>query len=103
MPRDHQAVQTVDRCVGKLVGAIVGGALVITADRVAIVKTRLKTTRTLNPVPSVLSFLAAGSRLKDRHGFVTVLKVLNLPVRGRMSGKPLFQDSCRASMAPFCA
>ncbi|MEK6960501.1 MAG: 2,3-bisphosphoglycerate-independent phosphoglycerate mutase [Nanoarchaeota archaeon] len=98
MPAIIKAVQTVDRCVGKLVGAVesVGGALVITADHGncedKIGKTA--TSHTLNPVPFYL-VLPGGKRVRLRKGRLadvapTVLKVLNLPVPGRMSGKPLF-------------
>lgn len=97
MPAIIKAVQTVDRCVSKLVGAVesVGGVAVITADHGNCEDKTAKTatSHTLNPVPFYL-VLPGGKKVRLNRGRLadiapTVLKILHIPIPGSMSGKPL--------------
>jgi 2,3-bisphosphoglycerate-independent phosphoglycerate mutase len=95
-----KAVETVDRCVGQVVDAVVsrGGVVLLTADHGNAEQTRLEdgspmTAHTQNPVP--LSMIGGPPGLGLREGgrlsdiAPTILDLLNLPAPSQMSGRSL--------------
>jgi 2,3-bisphosphoglycerate-independent phosphoglycerate mutase len=105
-----QAVEAVDRCLGRLADAVAraGGVLLITSDHgnaemMQDTSTgQAHTAHTLNRVPVVLVHApASGLRLKDgRLADIapTLLKLLKLPQPAAMTGRSLIEGESSASV-----
>lgn len=98
-----QAVETVDRCVGRIADAIVakGGVAIITADHgnaemMRDAQGKIQTAHTTNPVPLLLLH-PQGRALRLREGILgdiapTILNILGLPQPPQMTGRTLIGD-----------
>lgn len=103
LPATVQAVETVDRCVGQLVEAVLseGGCALITsdhgnADRMLDEQGRVVTAHSTAPVPLILvgrpdAALAEGGRLCDVAP--TLLHAMDLPIPKAMTGRSLIKDA----------